>query len=328
MKSVLISFLALISIPVFMSAMLVSARRLWLHKPWPPVRAFLRDALVSMGLTAGVTVGICFILAWTGFTESQFYRPSTRNFGEHTQRDLTPRDVFFASEDGTRLHGWFLTSNEPAVGTVIHLHGSDRNISHTIRNSHWLTDRGFNLFVFDYRGYGKSEGNPSRRGVIDDTVAAIEHVRSRPNVDADIVILWGQSMGGQLAIIGAHLAGTERIGAVVAEATYASHAHHVKDKLARMGPLWLIQWAVWLVTPDTLAARDIVVHLAPTPFLLVHGSEDRVVRPYHSEWLFQAAKEPKDIWRVPGARHLEVFRDENHRDRLERFFRQVVQADQ
>jgi uncharacterized protein len=328
MQSVVMSFLALISIPVLISVITASAGRLWCRKPWPPARTFIRDGVISVALTAGITVAICVVLAWTGFTESQFYRPSARDFGEHTQHGLAPRDVFFQSKDGTLLHGWFLASDEPAGGTVIHLHGSDRNISYTIRNSHWLIDRGFNLFVFDYRGYGKSEGRPSRRGVIEDTVAAIEHVRSRPDVDADKIVLWGQSMGGQLAIVGADLAGGAGIRAVVAEATYASHAHHVKDKLAGMGPLWLIQWGAWLVTSDTQSARDIVDDLAPTPVLLVHGSDDRAVRPYHSEWLFQAAREPKAHWHVQGARHLEVFQDKIYRERLEWFFRQALEAEE
>ena len=115
-------------------------------------------------------------------------------------------------------------------------------------------------------------------------------------------------MGGQLAIVAAEMAGTEGIKAVVAEATYASYSHHIKDKTAQFGPLWLVQWGAWLVTSDAFAAEEVVGKLAPTAILLVHGTEDRGVQPYHSERLYSLAGNPRDIWRVEGGKHLDAFR--------------------
>lgn len=327
MTSLSISFFVLISIPVAIAIATAVAGKLRSGKPLPSARVFARESLTSVGITVAVTIGICLVLGWTGFTESQFYRPSTRDFEEHVRLDLAPQDVLFESNDGTNLHGWFIPAEEQPIGTVIHLHGSDRNISYTVKNSHWLAQYGFNVFVFDYRGYGRSEGQPSRRGVVEDAVAAIEHVRSRSEVDPDRVFLWGQSMGGQLAIVAADRVGRVAIRAVVAEATYASYRHHVKDKLAEMGPLWLIQWGAWLVTRDTYAAQDVVGRIAPTPILVIHGTADRGVKPYHSEWLYSAAGEPKDIWRVEGFGHLDVFKDPVYRERLVQFLTRHVRAD-
>ena len=240
---------------------------------------------------------------------------------------LTQTTCFLKAETGHDCTGGLFLQAAPAVGTVIHFHGSDRNISWTIRNSHWLTEHGYNLFRFDYRGYGKSSGKPSPNGLIDDAVAAIEYVRSRPEVAADRLLLWGQSMGGQLAIVAADRVGTDGIKAIIADATYASHSNHVKDKLAQMGPLWLIQWAVWLTTSDTYAAYTVVPRIAPTHILLVHGLADRGVRPYHSQWLFEAAKEPKEIWLVEGAGHLEVLREPGYREQLVERFQRALNAE-
>lgn len=303
------------------------AGKLFFHKPWPSANGFVRECLISVGSTIVITLAISLVLAWAGFSESQFYRPSTKDYAEHTKLGLTPEEVSFKSKDGTRLHGWFMPGKDQPIGTVIHLHGSDRNITSTIKNSYWLTDNGFNLFLFDYRGYGKSEGQSSQQGVIEDAIAAIEYVRSRSDLDADKIGLWGQSMGGQLAIVAADRVGKQGIRAVVVEATYASHSHHVKDKMAQMGPLWLIQWAVWLTTADACAAQNVVGRIAPTPILFVHGTADRGVQPYHSEWLFNAAGHPKDIWRIQGARHLQVFQDAHHREKLVQFFKQSLQPD-
>jgi fermentation-respiration switch protein FrsA (DUF1100 family) len=86
--------------------------------------------------------------------------------------------------------------------------------------------------------------------------------------------------------------------------------------MAQLGPLWLVQWGAWLVTSDDHAAEDVVGRLAPTPILLVHGTADRGVAPYHSDRLFELAGEPKEIWRVEGAGHLDVFSREAYRTRL------------
>ena len=327
MISILISFLAFIGIAVVITIGSAAAGKLWRGKPWPPARAVVREILTTGGISVVITIVISLLLGWTGFLDSQFYRPSSGDYGEHSKLGLSPEDVFFESQDGTRLHGWFIPSNDPPVGTLIHFHGSDRNISWTIRNSHWLTEHGFNLFLFDYRGYGRSEGRPSPTGVVDDSVAAIDFVRSRPEVDTDKLLLWGQSMGGQLAIVAANRAGTEGVKAIVADATYASHSHHVKDKVAQMGPLWLIQWAVWLTTPDTNAAYKVVDRIGPTHLLVVHGLADQGVRPYHGEWLYSAAQEPKDIWRVEGAGHLEVLRDAQYQEQLVETLVRALQVD-
>ena len=256
--------------------------------------------------------------------DAQFFRPSDRNFAQHEELGLTPEDVSFESGDGTRLFGWFLpTAGEPR-GTVIHYHGSDGNLSRTIRHVDWLPQAGFNVFAVDYRGYGRSDGEPSHEGVLDDAVAAIEYVRSRDDVDADRLLLWGQSMGGQLAIRAATEVGPPPVRAVVAEATYASHRHHVRDKIAELGPLWLVQWAGWLLTSDALAADRVAADLGSTALLLVHGTRDAVVRPYHSERLFAAATEPREIWWVEGAGHLDVFGDPAIRGRLVDFFGRVL----
>jgi fermentation-respiration switch protein FrsA (DUF1100 family) len=314
----------MIGISIVLTLAKPAVARLLLGKPWPAAWGLAKEALLSTAITLVITLVICLILTWTGFTESQFYRPSTRDYGQHTKLKLTPEDLFFKSKDGTRLHGWFIPAKDKAIGTVIHLHGSDRNITHTLGNSHWLTGHGFNLYVFDYRGYGRSAGQPTRQGVVEDAVAAIDYVRLRPDVDADRILLWGQSMGGQLAIVAADRAGQEGIQAVVADATYASHKHHVKDKLAQMGPLWLVQWAIWFVTSDAHAARGVVGRLTPTRILLVHGTADTVVQPYHSNWLFQAAGEPKALWRVPSFGHLKVFQDSRYREKLVQFFREAL----
>jgi uncharacterized protein len=328
MAGVIASFLAVVALPIAVVLAIAIVGRSIFRKPWPATRKLLVDMLVSVAITLGITLAICFVLSWTGFLQSQFYRPSAEDFGQQKELGVAPEEVAFESKDGTRLHGWFVPATDNAKGTVIHFHGSDRNISFTIRNCQWLREHGFNVFLFDYRGYGQSLGEPERQGMVEDGAAAIAYVRSRSDVDKESICLWGQSMGGQLAIASADLAGTDGIRAVVAEATYASHSHHIKDKMAQFGPLWLVQWGAWLVTSDAFSAEGIVGKLAPTPILLIHGTEDRGVQPYHSEQLYELAGNPKDIWRVEGGKHLDAMQSDRYRAKFVEYLTRACDAEQ
>ncbi|MEZ6137462.1 MAG: alpha/beta hydrolase [Pirellulaceae bacterium] len=310
----LLSFASLLLIPcviVIGGAAIASG---WFKKEWPRGKDLFKTCMLSAGITVAITLFICLVFQWTGFFEAQFYRPSKRDYGRAAELGLSPEAVTFASSDGTKLEGWFLATDE-AIGTVICFHGSDRNITDTVKNTVWLTQYGLNLFVFDYRGYGASEGVPDRKGLVDDSVAAIDYVRSRSDVDQSRIVLYGQSMGGQLAIQAAS-SSAPGIQLVVSEATYAKHSLHVSDKLGRMGPLWLVKWGAWLLTSDEYCGEDAISRIATTPVLFIHGTEDVGVSAYHSQRLFVAAAEPKDLWIYDGYGHLQIFTQVENQKRL------------
>lgn len=321
--NLLFSFLGLLMIPCAVVLLSAVIGRGLFKKSWPKMRELLLSSAVASGITVVITLAICLLLQWTGFLEAQFYRPSSRDFGRAAELGLQPDEVHFDSLDGTSLHGWFLPATD-AVGTVVTFHGSDRNITDTVKNTHWLTAHGFNVFVFDYRGYGKSAGEPDRRGLVDDSVAVVQYVASRKDVDRDRIVLYGQSMGGQLAINAAVKAECD-IQLVIAEATYAKPSYHISDKLGRMGPLWLVKWGTWLITSDELSGERAIARLQ-TPVLLVHGQDDSGVAPYHSERLLAAATGPKEIWRYDDYQHLNIFVDEDNRQRLANFIREKLGA--
>ncbi len=310
--SLLLSFLSLLLVPCAIVLSVFSVNRFALRKGWPSARDWLQACLMSVGITLAITLAICLVFKWTGFFDAQFYRPSSRDYGRVQELGLAPEDVSFNSPDGTELHGWFLPA-EDAVGTVICFHGSDRNITYTIGNVHWLTNHQLNVFVFDYRGYGASEGVPSREALVDDSRAAIDYVSGRNDVDGQRIVLFGQSMGGQLAINAALEAPEVRL--VVSEATYAKQSYHISDKLSRMGPLWLVKWGAWLLTSDQFSGESAIARLS-VPVLLVHGTADTGVAPYHSDRLLAAATGPKELWQYEGYGHLQIFKEEDNQRRL------------
>jgi len=186
----------------------------------------------------------------------------------------------------------------------------------------WLTKHGFNVFVFDYRGYGQSEGTPNREGLIEDSLAAIDLLAARSDLPANAFVLYGQSMGGQIALNAASRRQNAGIQLVVAEATYARHSYHLSDKMGRIGPLWLVKWGGWLLTSDKLCGEHAIAELKTTPVLLIHGDTDTGVSSYHSERLSLRAVGPREIWRYKGFGHLEIFDDESNRERLVMHIRQ------
>jgi fermentation-respiration switch protein FrsA (DUF1100 family) len=134
-------------------------------------------------------------------------------------------------------------------------------------------------FAFDYRGYGDSEGSPDRDGVLMDAEAAYACVqRELSDVAAGPIVLFGQSMGGQLAIQVAADASKKPL-AVISEATYATHADYVFDKLEQMDWVSVFRWPIWLVTSNHLSADQAISDIG-CPVLLIHSIDDKNVRSY------------------------------------------------
>lgn len=249
-----------------------------------------------------------------------FYYPDAEIRGTPRDQNLAYEDVNFAAADGTKLHGWFLPAkSSPAVATVLHLHGNAGNITGHYRFIDWMPARGLNVLTFDYRGYGRSEGFVTREGTLADGLAALDYLRSRKDVDATRIVLFGQSLGGA---VGAEIAAQRRgqLRAIVIDSAFssyreiASHHVHAKPLLAVMG------WWFPFMVPIGLDPIDAVAKISPTPLLIMHGKNDAVVPWTMSNDLFRAARDPKQIWIADGMDHTQVWanqKDEARRRLME-----------
>ena len=230
-----------------------------------------------------------------------FYHPDSKVYGTPARDGLEYEEVRFPSADGTMLSGWFVPSATPATGTVVHFHGNAQNMTSHYSFVSWVPQNGFNLFMFDYRGYGASEGKPGREGVYQDSLAAIKYAQGRDDVDASKIIVFGQSLGGANAIAvvgGARLKG---IVGVAVDSAFSSYKEVGKDHVAgSLKPL-----AGSLLT-DGHSPLDVVGRISPTPLVIMHGTDDRVVPYYHGRRLYEKAKDPKELWTVKNGRHTEA----------------------
>ena len=255
-------------------------------------------------------------------------------FQPHHARVLTPdklglayEEVRFKTRDGVELVGWFLPAKGPALGTVLQLHGNAENISTHFTSLAWMPARGFNVFIFDYRGYGGSEGAPSLEGAQIDIDAAVDALFARGDVDASRVVMWGQSLGGALAAYYvAHSPRRDRLRALILESAFSDYTDIVQEKFADHWITWPFQWIPLLSVDDRFSPLPGMASISPLPLLILHGDRDPIVPMHHGQRLYDAAREPKQLWIVPGAGHIQTMGDPAQRDRLVAWLREVLAA--
>jgi fermentation-respiration switch protein FrsA (DUF1100 family) len=253
------------------------------------------SALVSVIVTAAGAYVALLLFVWFG-QSSLLYLPSlpTRELAATPQSiGLAYDDVTLRTEDGVRLHGWFVPAPTPRA-TLLFFHGNAGNISHRLDSLRIFHRLGLSVFIFDYRGYGRSDGSPSEAGTRNDARAAWRYITDTRAVPASEVVLFGRSLG---AAIAAWLAGQYRPGALIVESTFTS----VPDMASEL------YW--WLparhLARFQYATRD-YLKATMCPVLVVHSPNDEIIPFHHAEALYAAAHEPKELLRLSGS-HNEGF---------------------
>jgi uncharacterized protein len=227
--------------------------------------------------------------------------------------DLPSEDLAFQSADGLKLTGWFIPARQTSDVTVMVLHGLGSNTGDMLQNCLSLAkERKWNLFFFNFRGHGTSEGDRTSLGPLElsDFESALRFIRqAKPNATRRIG-LFGHSLGAAVAIVGA--ARHPEIGAVLAESPFA----RTRKTIAHFGrifygiPPFPFMYLALLFARFRLGVSlwgfsplDEIKKIAPRPFLMIHAERDLRMPTVDMEALMKAAGEPKTLWVVPGADH-------------------------
>jgi fermentation-respiration switch protein FrsA (DUF1100 family) len=258
-----------------------------------------------------------FGIRW--FETNVVFHPERWRPGEIWPLPAGGEEVRFKTCDGLSLHGWFInTHNGPPAATVIFFHGNGGNISILGWLGEALARRGFDVLLFDYRGYGRSEGTVSgEQGIYRDADAAYDYVLNERGVQPRRLVLYGQSLGTTAVV---DVASRREVGAIILESGLSS----ATDMAANMFP-WLPRRLHSLGTNRFESARKLSsVHC---PVLVTHGDPDPTIPVEQGRKLYEAANEPKKLLIVPGAGHgVSSTGGDAYFDTLAAFIREAVQS--
>ncbi len=262
---------------------------------------------------AGRTLCLLISALLLSACSNAFFYPMKLLLRTPADLDLNYEEVHFASLDEVKLHGWFLPAENAALGTVLFLHGNAENISTHIGAVMWLPKADYNVFLFDYRGYGHSAGQADLTGAHLDSAAALRYLRTRADIDPHRLIVFGQSIGGAIAWTTVAHEDQSGIRALVVESAFSSYRGIAREKLAGSLLTWAFQWPLALTIDDDYSPLRHAHALDSVPKLIIHGETDPVVPLAHAQRLYAAAGGDKQLWVVPHGGHIEAF-GKYHRD--------------
>jgi hypothetical protein len=236
-------------------------------------------------------VGCFFILRW--IERAITFHPVRYNSRDAWTLPHGAEDVWFTTTDGIRLHGWFFKAQSNALATVIYFHGNGGNISNIGWIGERLATRGFAVLLFDYRGYGRSEGViEGEQGLYADAEAAYNYVLAG-GAKANSVVLYGQSLGTAAAV---DLAYRHQCAAVILESGLSS-----ESDMASIVLPWFPRHMHFLTKNRFDSARKLTQ--VRCPVLVTHGEPDSTIPTEQGRKLFAAANEPKKLIVFPGVDH-------------------------
>jgi len=237
---------------------------------------------------------IIFLAGIRYIERNSIYFPLKEILSSPVTVGLPYEEIYFETSDKKRLNSWFIP-NDKARFTVIFCHGNAGNISHRLEKILLLYRLGLNIFIFDYRGYGKSQGSPSESGLYKDAIAAYMYLTKERKISEDDIILYGESIGGAVAIDLAHKA---RVRALITEETFTS----IKDMAKIAYPF--LPYFIFSSRFNCISK----IKEARCSKLVIHSIEDEIVPFYLGERLFNAAKPPKKFLKIRGS-HNTAFLD-------------------
>jgi len=246
----------------------------------------------------------------TGCTQL-FFQPSKQLLVDPSKFGIAYENVYFKSIDKLTLHGWWFPSQNESKALVLFLHGNAQNISTHASAVHWLTHYQYDVFIFDYRGYGLSEGTPELSLIISDIVQAYTYANERIGADQKLFII-GHSLGASMGIYSIANKPTGIDGAIFVS-PFSDYQKITQYALAGSWLTWPFQWPLSFTINNDYRPLDYVQKLPQIPLLYLYSKGDYVIPADHVKELFKNSNEPKFIEEIQGA-HSGLFDIQGNRD--------------
>jgi len=257
-------------------------------------RLFIRRAMLTIVLLLVVGVPLLFY-AVRRFERAATFYPVAFDGGPTWRLPRGADDVWIRTRGGVRLHGWLVrTQADAPAATVVYFHGNGGNLSYVGWLAEELAGRGFDVLLFDYKGYGRSEGvTADERSLYEDADTVYEYLTAEGGRPPERLILYGQSLGAAVAV---DLASRRPCGALILESGLSS-ASDVAALLIPWSPRFLHRMGRNRLDAARKLAR------VERPVLVAHGERDDIIPVEQGRALYEAAREPKRLIIVPRAGH-------------------------
>lgn len=250
------------------------------------------------------------------FIESHIFFPDRILVQGPQDVGMVFEDVFLETSDGLKLHGWFVPAPHHDC-LFLFCHGNAGNISHRLENIEMLNQIGFSVFIFDYRGYGRSQGRITEQGFYLDAEAAYLYCARRAESEKTKLVIFGRSLGGVAAV---HLASSYPCSGVIVESTF--------PHLGAMAKRHFFLPGIGNLLSGRLNAIE-KIRLIQVPLLVIHGDQDDIVPIELGRELFHASETTKSFFTIEGAGHNDTFyvARQAYFDRLKDFVRSLPRAE-
>ena len=263
-----------------------------------------------------IIVGVYIIFAGYLFVfqSSYVYYPERALTADPGSIGLPFENVLLETEDGLRLSGWFIPK-EDSRGVLLFCHGNAGNIGHRLESIQLFHQLGLEVFIFDYRGYGESEGKPTETGTYEDAETAWRYLVDKHKVDPSKIVVFGRSLGGGVA---SWLASRHTPGALILESTFTSLPDIAATSYRFMPVRLMLRFKY--NTAEYLSEVN-------CPTLIIHSRGDEIMPFIHGQRLFEIASEPKKFLEITGT-HNEGFitSGAQYEEGLNAFIREYLEA--
>jgi len=271
-----------------------------------------------MRFAVNLIIGLLIVLPLLGlgcadrFARVALFHP--KKFA-HNLSTETYKEVRFPNSKKQIIHGVYfpyqkINLHEPPVGTILYSHGNGENVSQLLDWAETMrSDFRCNVLIFDYAGYGKSEGKPTAPGVLDDGLAALNFLVQQEKIPTDQIIVYGFSLGGSVAV---DLASKHEVKALIVESSFTS----LGEMGRKMFPFFPAEYFLW----EQLASIKKIGNVR-CPVFISHGQADQVIPFSQGQSLFEAANEPKTFFVPPeGLDYHSAPHSDEHHEALREFF--------
>lgn len=239
---------------------------------------------ILMSVATVYLILLCYLFL---FQKRMIYFPWKIITDDPSDINLEFEDVYIKTSDGVKIHAWYIPVFESRA-TILFCHGNAGNLSHRLDTIRIFHELGLNVLIFDYRGYGKSQGNTTEKGTYLDALAAWNYLVTKKNISSSQIIIAGRSLGGS---VGAWLAKEKKPRGLIIESSFTS----VPEMGQKIYPFFPIK----LLSRFKYNTRDYIQEIE-CPIMIVHSRQDNIIPFQFGEELFKSAKEPKLFLEIAG----------------------------